>query len=156
MTSGLSAFSPHRCHTELHWKSHLFSQDFFFLLWSTVSRSVVLILRSGLCLNVSLQYGQLQVWLLSQQLFRQVLQKLCPHGVLTGSVNTSRHIEHWSSVSGPLEDDMTRKRIYEDKSLTLFIWSLNTLETHTEFKFLVIFFPVLLIKNPMMHLMKLV
>ncbi len=34
------------------------------------------------------------VWLLSQHLFRQVLQKLCPHGVETGSVNTSRHIEH--------------------------------------------------------------
>jgi len=49
---------------------------------------------------------------LSQHLFRQVLQKLCPHGVLTGSVNTSRHIEHWrSSVCGPLEEDITGERM---------------------------------------------
>ncbi len=39
----------------------------------------------------------------------QVLQKLCPHGVVTKSVNTSRQMEHrnWSSVSRQLAADMS-------------------------------------------------
>ncbi len=81
-----------------------------FLKYCTTFVSVVLILRSGLLLKVSLQDGQKQVGVSVQCLFRQVLQKLCPHGVVTGSVNTSRQMEHWSSsFSGSLEDAMPEK-----------------------------------------------
>lgn len=78
----------------------------------------VLILRSGLEINVSLQSGQKQVCVSVQNLLRQVLQKLCPHGVVTGSVNKSRQMKHWSSsFSGPLEDAMTEKISYDNISI---------------------------------------
>ncbi|KAK2886134.1 hypothetical protein Q8A67_016971 [Cirrhinus molitorella] len=66
------------------------------------------------------QNGQQQVCVFVQHLFRQVLQKLCPHGVVTGSVNTSRQMEHWSSsFSKLLEDAMTEKTNIDNISSTL-------------------------------------
>ena len=54
----------------------------------------VLTLKSGLVWKSSLQTGHLY-WIFSSQNFViQVLQKLCPHGVVTGLLNTSRQMGH--------------------------------------------------------------
>ena len=45
-------------------------------------------------MKAMLQRGHLNVTCSSQCFVIQVLQKLCPHGVETGLLNTSRQMEH--------------------------------------------------------------
>ena len=79
------------------------------LNWETISESKVLTFKSGLVLKVSLHSGHWYWSLLFQCSLMQSLQKLCPHGAVTGSVNTSRQMEHrnWSSDSRQLAADIS-------------------------------------------------
>ena len=61
---------------------------------STISEIRILTGKSGLVLKSSLQTGHLYLTCSSQNLVIQALQKLCPHGVETGLLNTSRQMEH--------------------------------------------------------------
>jgi len=58
-----------------------------------------LTLRSGLVENTLLHCGQKGDWCLDHEWQRQVLQKLCPHGMVTGLTNTSRHSKHRKDFS---------------------------------------------------------
>ena len=59
----------------------------------------VLTCKSGIVWNSLLQIGHLYRTWSSQNVVIQVLQKLCPHGVKTGLLNTSRQMEHEKSSS---------------------------------------------------------
>ena len=67
---------------------------------STISTKRIFTRRSGLVRKSSLQTGHLYRTCSSQNFAIQVLQKLCPHGVETGLLNTSRHMEHEKFSSG--------------------------------------------------------
>ena len=59
----------------------------------------VLTRKTGLVWNSSLQTGHLYWTMSSQNTVIQALQKLCPHGVVTGLLNTSRQTEQEKSSS---------------------------------------------------------
>ena len=61
----------------------------------------VLTCKSGLVWKSLLQTGHLYLTCPSQNLLIQVLQKLCPHGVETGLLNTSRQMQHEKFSSDP-------------------------------------------------------
>ncbi len=119
--SGLSFSFHHRHHRELQ-----FYGDWAFSLEKLHNLSECCVdLEVGSFTECFLHNGHLHSWLLSQHWFRQLLQKLCPHGVLTGSVNTSRHTEHWSpSARRPLKDDISEnKRNYENVSPAVHVYT---------------------------------
>ena len=66
-------------------------------------------LRSGLVENTLLHCGQKVDWCLDQEWQRQVLQKLCPHGIVTGLTKTSLHSRH--------RKDFSRSRLTVDAML---------------------------------------
>ena len=79
---------------------------------STISDKRILTCRSGLVLKSFLQTGHLYLTFSSQNLVIQVLQKLCPHGVVTGLLNTSRQMGHekFSSDQEVLAEAIPRHR----------------------------------------------
>lgn len=66
---------------------------------SAISLKAVLMLISGRLLKVFPQVGHLQIWLLSHTLWMHSWQKLWPHGVVTGLVNTCWQMAHWNCFS---------------------------------------------------------
>ena len=75
-------------------------QIIIFLNVSASSLKAVLMLISGWGSNVLSQVGHWQTSLLSHKFWMQAWQKLCPQGVVTGSVNTCWQMEHWNCFSG--------------------------------------------------------
>ena len=69
----------------------------------------VLTCKSGLEWNSLLQKGHLYWTCSSQNVVIQVLQKLCPHGVESGLLNTSRQMEHEKSSSD--QEAIPRKQV---------------------------------------------
>lgn len=67
---------------------------FLLFIWTEISSMAALVEISGRTKNLLSHTGQWQSSPLSQWLVRQLLQKLWPHGVVTGSVKTSRQMEH--------------------------------------------------------------
>lgn len=71
------------------------------LNWMTISEMKVLVRSSGFVGKCALHMGHLGGTLTVQCIEMQALQKLWPHGVVTGSEKTSRQMEqrNWSSDS---------------------------------------------------------
>ena len=73
------------------------SKDFFMadcLSWATISDMKMLTCTSVLESKYFLQTGHSRLLLILQFLMMQALQKLCPHCMVTGAVNTSRQTGH--------------------------------------------------------------
>ena len=91
----LNFVSVHTSHVTCHGKSALScASTFLFFIWTEISSMTRFVEISGLTWNLLLHIGQWHNSLRSQCSLRQVLQKLWPQGVVTGSVKKLRQIEH--------------------------------------------------------------
>ena len=99
----------------------LVSQWVDLLNLSVISENKVLTFRSGLMLKTSLHLGHRHKVFMFQYSVMQLLQKLCPHGVVTGSVNMSRQMaqRNCSFVSRQLFEDILALRGQKTKHLSL-------------------------------------
>ncbi|KAK3565822.1 hypothetical protein QTP86_015556 [Hemibagrus guttatus] len=74
---------------------------------------MVFFLRTGLGANVSLHWGQTLSPLRSQQQLIQLMQKLCPHGIVTGSIRRSRQTGQQKEFCAT--EERTMKKFFDSR-----------------------------------------